>query len=170
MGNNPTAFSDPFGLCAQASTGDSIQVLVTVQCKDGTREKQTIWAYRVTDRDQVRRVSDRASPLIGGDEVYSEEPVRKQLGTVLRGGIVYTFAMHTQDGGTVVTGGATEGTGLAFRQDVWKSLQSLVTSGSACQALGHEGVHMVQINVFGRSVKDPLNEDEARGVGWQCAR
>lgn len=175
-GSNPVAFSDPFGLCAEAAAPpDSILLSVTIRCPGpGVRtEKRTVWAHRVTDPTKLAKFERAVEKLTGGTTGYTPDAVRSSYAPVISDGALYSHPTHSADGYPIVTVGASRPGVLSLRDDVWNDLGSGVPlnqgTPSLCQIIGHEGMHHVQFS-RGRGVGNLLNEhpDDVAKNPWRC--
>lgn len=149
-GNNPIAFSDPFGLCA---AGDSILVTVEIDCGRGRPEKRAVWAQQVSDSAMTAIVA-AAGRLTGGNRLYTPDKVQAAFQVLASAKSVYAFP-RSIDGHEVTAGGTTRtGGGLppytAFREDALTAIVSgdlgaqIGNIGfNAATILGHEGAHLL---------------------------
>ena len=148
-GNNPSSFSDPFGLCAEG--GDSTKVTVTVDCGDGTRSTKEVWVQQISDADAAAVVKS-AGRLTGGTKDITPAMVQRSYGTLADTKSLYVLPT-TVDGHPVLEGATTRTGGgqpvvTAFRPDALKAIVSgdlgakIGNRGfNAATVLGHEGAH-----------------------------
>jgi RHS repeat-associated protein len=180
VGNNPATYTDPFGLCNDASDPpDSIRVPVPVRCPNGTTETQWIWAHRVTDPGTVSNTGRTVEKLSGGRADYPAAEVKNNLITVLVQGAVYSFAPTTPDGGVVqfgmFSGELPDHSGYLL--GIGDADVTLLRNGSpsayTCQSLGHEGVHITSYAKGLTRPGAPGNDaptSPAWTIIWRCGR
>jgi hypothetical protein len=175
-GNSPISFRDPFGLCAD-DPPDTITVTVRVWCGGNRYEMQDVTATRVKDPKELANLAKRAGQLQGGTASYPAADVSDALRTAVSSGGVYVFSSTTADGGLVMTGGETVGPYVSFRANVWSNIQMGASfmnrqvdpriTGSACQDMGHEGVHLIQ-HSLGFPTDENTRENLAVVIQWHC--
>jgi hypothetical protein len=166
---DPINFSDPFGLCSAQAGPDSITIEVTVRCDDGkTTETQSVTAKRVNAAD-LEALAAIVGEIAGGSPAFSVDQVQAAYRGVIGTGDVYQYDVRAA-GGIVTAGGVTSNTGVVgFRSDVWGRIRGGRTdlSGRTCVPVGHEGVHLVQVQ-RGNFDGNPFREAGARAVGFGC--
>jgi RHS repeat-associated protein len=178
-GNDPVGFSDPFGLCTDGPP-ETIEVRVKVFCGGDVTdvsnyEYQTVVARLVTDKNTLGTIEKGASLLKGGSTHFTPEKVAAEIQATVAAGAVYTYDGATADGGQVLSLASTVGQSLAFRVDVASHLAKGTNFlhrkiggkyQTACQVLGHEGVHLVQHRAGHNDPDD--NERVAEPIPWRC--
>jgi len=169
-GNNPVAFKDPFGLCAEQP--DSIQIQVIRECvtfnglrtADGLSletDTVTVWAHRVTNSKDLNALAGVIGGLSGGSAAYSAANVQSAYAPIMSSGM-YTFKVpgfgQPGSGSWAADAGQTNGNVgvVALRDDVWRYM----STSTACEIVAHEGVHLVQ-HSRGRRPGTPGNESAA---------
>ena len=165
-GNNPVAFTDPFGLCGSTAP-DSIQIEVKVVCPNGDTIQVKVWAS-----GDIQQLNSAAQSLVGGDRVVTPAAIAHHYQMATAGGAVYVHPTRAA-GGNVITGARTTTTHMSFRSDLWANISGGLlnqpTAGTnACNVVGHEGVHLLQTTASTPLSGLGMNETEASSYSWTC--
>ena len=145
-GGDPVNNADPFGLCPWMA-GDTITVVVTVTCPDGTNERRALQAVRV-GAEELEAVRGVVSTLEGGSGSVTPDAVRSAYQRVLDKGEIYVFSSRAPRGEPVETGGQTQSwprwmfwttPRVLLRADILANLGRPI----AYTVVGHEGAHLV---------------------------
>ena len=156
---------------------DQITIKVCATTDGGkTYTEREITATRVSDKRTIDNISQDAEHLTGGTAAYPATDVAAQYKSTTANGAIYVYDSKTSDGATIGTGAVTVGQSVAFRSDNLSSLSNgprflsrrpnPIYRETACQVLGHEGVHLIQ-HSRGSGDSD-RNEAEARAISWSC--